>query len=131
MAVGQGSWHSVNSDIYHNNPDCQSGSSIDPENLRQGMGGNRLCEECARLNRAADSVGYLTGDPERGRREEVPLRRDAARSQTTGAAYDSLAEPTRVHRADEPRVERISEDAVRQAARRGTREALDQKEQEQ
>ena len=22
MAVGQGPWHSVNSDIYHDNPDC-------------------------------------------------------------------------------------------------------------
>ena len=134
MAVGQGPWYSVNSDIYHDNPNCQTGNSIDPENIRQGTGGNRLCEECARLNRAAGPVGDFTGDPERGRREEDLLRREAARSQTSsqtsGAAYDSLAEP-RVRRAGEPRVERLSEEATRNAARRGTREALEEKEQEQ
>ncbi len=80
MAVGQGPWHSVNSDIYHDNPNCQTGSNIEPENLRPRTGGNRLCEECARLNRAAGSVTDLTGDPDRGRREEDFLRRKAARS---------------------------------------------------
>jgi MIP family channel proteins len=135
VAVGQeGPWHSVNSDIYHDNPNCQTGNSIDPENIRRGTGGNRLCEECARLNRAADpiagTVGNLTSDPERGRREEGLLGREAARSQTSSAAsYDPLAEP-RVRRAGEHRVERISEDTVRSAARRGTREALEEKEQE-
>jgi hypothetical protein len=39
VEVGQGPWHSVNSDIYHNNPDCQTGGSIDPENIRPGTGG--------------------------------------------------------------------------------------------
>ena len=134
MAVGQeGSWHSVNSDIYHDNPNCQTGSSIAPENIRRGTGGNRLCEECARLDRAASPVGDLIGDPERGGREEDLSRREgqeAARSRTAGAAYDPLAEP-RVSRAGEPRVERLSEDAVRSAARRGTREALEEKEQEE
>jgi MIP family channel proteins len=135
VAVGQeGPWHSVNSDIYHDNPNCQTGNSIDPENIRRGTGGNRLCEECARLNRAADpvagTVGNLTGDPERGRREEGLLESEAARSQTSSAAsYNPLAEP-RVRRAGEHRVERISEDTVRSAARRGTREALEEKEQE-
>jgi MIP family channel proteins len=133
VAVGQGPWHSANSDIYHDNPNCQSGSSIDPENIRLGMGGNRLCEECDRLNRAAGSVAGpvtdLTGAPERGTREEDLLRREAARSQTAGAAYDSPAE-SRLHRAGEPRVERISEDAIRGAARRGTREALEEREEE-
>ena len=39
MAVGQeGPWHSVNADIYHDNPNCQTGSSIDPENIRRGNG---------------------------------------------------------------------------------------------
>jgi MIP family channel proteins len=135
VAVGQeGPWHSVNSDIYHDNPNCQNGNSIDPENIRRGTGGNRLCEECARLNRAADpvagTVGNLTSDPERGRREEGLLGREAARSQTSSAAsYDPLAEP-RVRRAGEHRVERLSQDTVRSAARRGTREALEEKEQE-
>jgi hypothetical protein len=134
VAVGQeGPWHSVNSDIYHDNPNCQTGNSIDPENIRRGAGGNRLCEECARLNRAAGPVagpvGDLTGGPERGRSEEDLLRRETARSQTAGAAYDSVAEP-RVRRAGEPRVERLSEDAVQSAARRGTREVLEEKEQE-
>ena len=37
MAVGQeGPWHSVNADIYHDDPNCQTGSSIDPENIRRG-----------------------------------------------------------------------------------------------
>jgi len=135
VAVGQeGPWHSVNSDIYHDNPNCQTGNSIDPENVRRGTGGNRLCEECARLNRAADpvagTVGDLTGDPKRGRRKEDLLGREAASSQTSSAAsYDPLAE-SRVRRAGEHRVERLSEDAVRSAARRGTREALEVKEEE-
>jgi MIP family channel proteins len=135
VTVGQeGPWHSVNSDIYHDNSNCQTGSSIAPENIRRGTGGNRLCEECARLDRAAGPVagpvGDLTGEPERGRREEELLRSEAPRSRPAGAAYDRLAEP-RVRRTGEPRVERLSEDAVRSAARRGTREAIDEKEQEQ
>jgi MIP family channel proteins len=131
MALDEGPWHSVNSDIYHNNPNCQTGNTIAPENIRQGTGDGRLCEECERLNDAARPMGDISGDPERGRREEELLRREAARSQTAGAPYDSLAEPSRVHRAGEPRVERLSEDAVRSAARRGTREALEEKEQEE
>ena len=137
MTVGQeGPWHSVNSDIYHGNPACQTGGSIAPENIRRGTGDNRLCEECARLDRAAGPVAAPLGDigdPERvGREEDLPRRegQEAARSRTAGGAYDPLAEP-RVRRAGDPRVERLSEDAVRSAARRGTREALDEKEQEQ
>src|SRR5215213_2948620 len=64
---------------------------IDPENIRQGTGGKRLCEECARLDNASGSVsapmGDVAGEPGRGTRE-------AATSQPTGAAYDPLAEPT-------------------------------------
>src|SRR5215211_3176420 len=137
MVFGEGPWHSVNSDIYHDNPNCQTGSSISPENTRQGTGSGRLCEECARLNQAAGPVGDITGDPQRGsreEREEDPLRPESATSQRTGAPYDSLAEPRepRVRRAAEPRVvERLSEDALRSAARRGTREALEDKEQEE
>src|ERR671910_2496517 len=131
MTAGhEGPWHSVNSNIYHDNPDCQTGSSIAPENVRPGTGGNRLCEECARLDRAAGLVGDLSGSPEGGRGEEDLLRPEAPRSRAAGAAYDPLAEP-RVRRTGEPRVERLSEDAVRSAARLGTREAIDEKEQEQ
>jgi Major intrinsic protein len=131
VAVDQGPWHSVNSDIYHDNPDCQTGNSIAPENIRQGTGGNRLCEECARLNNAAapvtgpvgDLSGDLTGHPQRDRREEreedLLRREEAATSWAVGSS------------PDEPRVRRLSEDAVRNAARRGTREALDEKEQEE
>jgi MIP family channel proteins len=75
-------------------------------------------------------VGNLSGEPERGREEEDLLRPEAPRSRPTGAAYDPLAEP-RVRRAGESRVERVSEDAVRSAARRGTREAIEDNEQEQ
>src|SRR5215210_4201596 len=64
---------------------------IDPENIRPGTGGKRLCEECARLDNASGSVSAPTGDvagePGRGTRE-------AATSQPTGAAYDPLGEPT-------------------------------------
>lgn len=96
MEAGQeGPWHSSNSDIYHDNPGCQSGRSIAPENVRRGTGGNRPCEECARLNRAAGSVAgpvdAPTGGPAGGGREEDLVRREAARSQTAGAAHDPLA----------------------------------------
>jgi len=36
---GEGPWHSADSDVYHNNPNCQTGNSIAPENARQGTGG--------------------------------------------------------------------------------------------
>jgi hypothetical protein len=58
---GEGPWHSVNSEVYHNNPNCQTGNRIKPENIRQGTGGKPLCEECERLNRAGGPVGNLTG----------------------------------------------------------------------
>jgi hypothetical protein len=58
---GEGPWHSANSDVYHNNPNCQTGSSIAPENARQGTGNKPLCEECERLNSAGGPVGNLTG----------------------------------------------------------------------
>src|SRR5215218_220606 len=64
-------------------------------------------------------------DSERDRREEE-LRREVARSQTaespTGAG---------VRRVGESRVERVSEDATHRAARRGAREGIEEKEQEQ
>jgi hypothetical protein len=58
---GGGPWHSANSDVYHNNPSCQTGNSIAPENVQQGTGGKTLCEECERLNSAGGPRGNLTG----------------------------------------------------------------------
>ena len=44
-------WHSVKQDVHHNNTNCNTGNNIEPENIRQGTGGKRLCHECADLNR--------------------------------------------------------------------------------
>jgi hypothetical protein len=57
---GEGPWHSTNSDVYHNNRDCQTGNSTAPENVQQGSGGKQLCEECERLNSAGGPLGNLT-----------------------------------------------------------------------
>lgn len=57
---GEGPWHSVNADVYHNSPNCNTGNSIEPENARQGTGNKQLCEECQRLNNAGGPVGNLT-----------------------------------------------------------------------
>jgi hypothetical protein len=57
---GEDPWHSANSDVYHNNRNCQTGNSIAPENVRQGTGGKPLCEECQRLNSSDGPVGNLT-----------------------------------------------------------------------
>ncbi len=62
-------------------------------------------------------------DSERGRREE--LRREAELGRTAES-------PAEVPEVGTHRVERASsQDATRQAARRGTREALEEKQQEQ
>jgi len=58
---GEGPWHSANSDVYHNNRNCQTGNSIAPENIVQGTGGKPLCGECEKLNSAGGTVGNLTG----------------------------------------------------------------------
>jgi hypothetical protein len=138
VAVGQGPWHSVNSDIYHDNPNCQTGGSIDPENIRPGTGGKRLCDECERLDHAAGSVappmGDLTGEPGRGtrEREEDLSRREAATSQPAGAAYDPLGEPV-VRRGGAPRSRVGAEEEARleESVRRGARRAIDEREQEE
>jgi MIP family channel proteins len=138
VAVGQGPWNSVNSDIYHDNPDCQTGGMIDPENIRQGTGGKRLCEECARLDNAAGSVapqmGDLTGEPgigTRGREEDLPSR-EPATSRPAGASYDPLGEPM-VRRGGAPRGRVGAEEEARleESVRRGARRAIDEKEQEE
>ena len=51
---GEGPW-------YSNNPNCHTGNSMNPENVRQGTGGKPLCEECQRLNNAGGPVGNVTG----------------------------------------------------------------------
>ena len=43
-------WHSVNSDVYHNNASCRKGSKIRPEYIRSGEGGRNLCANCAVLS---------------------------------------------------------------------------------
>ncbi len=58
---GEGPWHSPNSEVYHNNPSCQTGNNIAPENVQQGTGNKPLCGECERLNNAGGPVGNLTG----------------------------------------------------------------------
>ena len=58
---GEGAWHSVNSEVYHNNPSCQTANSIDPENVQRGTGNKSLCRECERLNSSGGPVGNLTG----------------------------------------------------------------------
>ena len=45
-------WHSVKEDVYHNNTKCTEGNNIERENRREGTGGKRLCQHCARLNTA-------------------------------------------------------------------------------
>jgi MIP family channel proteins len=110
---------------------------IDPENIRQGTGGKRLCEECARLDNAAGSVapqmGDLTGEPgigTRGREEDLPPR-EPATSRPAGAAYDPLGEPM-VRRGGAPRGRVGAEEEARleESVRRGARRAIDEKEQE-
>jgi MIP family channel proteins len=137
VEVGGGPWHSVNSDIYHDNPECQNGTSIGPENIRPGTGGKRLCEECARLDRAAGSVaapmGDLTGDSGRGTREEALPPREDATNPSAGAANDPLG-GSRVRRAGAGRRGGVGADEearLEESVRRGARRALDEKEQEE
>ncbi len=58
---GGGPWHAAGSDVYHNNPSCQTGNSIAPENVQRGTGDKSLCGECEKLNSAGGPVGNLTG----------------------------------------------------------------------
>ena len=43
-------WHSIQTDVYHNNTKCKTGNNIESWNRRKGEGGRRLCEECSSLN---------------------------------------------------------------------------------
>ncbi|HZF59161.1 MAG TPA: MIP/aquaporin family protein [Rubrobacter sp.] len=140
MDSGQGPWHSVNSGIYHDNPDCQTGNSIAPENIRHGTGDGRLCDECARLNAATGPViGPVTGAtadpigaPHRGGREEAPPPPATPGSRAVGAAHGSPPAEPRVRRAGASRAGYGPEEEARleETVRRGTRRAMDEKEQE-
>ena len=43
-------WHSIKSEVHHNNTECNTGNNIEVENRREGTGGKPLCEECKKLN---------------------------------------------------------------------------------
>lgn len=45
------SWHSIKSQVYHNNTACNTGNNIERENRRSGTGDKKLCSECANLNK--------------------------------------------------------------------------------
>jgi hypothetical protein len=47
-------WHSTQSEVYHDNTECNTGNNIESEYRRPGTGGKRRCQECARL----DSQGH-------------------------------------------------------------------------
>ena len=57
---GEGPWHSANSEVYHNNRNCQTGNSISPENVVEGTGGKPLGGECERLNKSGGPVRNLS-----------------------------------------------------------------------
>ncbi|GGF62083.1 hypothetical protein SAMN05216376_106183 [Mameliella alba] len=43
-------WHSIKSNVYHDDTDCNTGNNIERENLRSGTGGKPKCAECKSLN---------------------------------------------------------------------------------
>ena len=44
--------HSIKSNVYHNNHQCNTQNNIELENISYGKAGKSLCTECKRLNRA-------------------------------------------------------------------------------
>jgi len=43
-------WHSIKADVQHHVcTNCNTGNNIEKENVRQGTGGKRLCDECSDL----------------------------------------------------------------------------------
>ena len=47
-------WHSdkLESEVYHNNSDCNTGNNIERENYDRGTGGKeRVCAECKQWNK--------------------------------------------------------------------------------
>lgn len=43
-------FHSVKSNVHHNNSKCTEGNNIERENKREGTGGKPLCSHCKDLN---------------------------------------------------------------------------------
>jgi hypothetical protein len=39
-------WHSILSNVHHNNTECNTGNNIEAENRRDGTGNKPLCAEC-------------------------------------------------------------------------------------
>jgi hypothetical protein len=53
-------WHSVNSDVYHNDTSCNAGKNVKPENRRSGTGGKHLCKQCERLSKKSVAPRWET-----------------------------------------------------------------------
>lgn len=51
MANSVKEWHDVCREVYHNNSACTEGNNIEPQNLKEGKGGVRICKRCAILNK--------------------------------------------------------------------------------
>lgn len=45
-------WYSIKENVHHDNTNCNTGNNIEKENLRQGTGNKKLCDECAGLDKA-------------------------------------------------------------------------------
>ncbi len=45
-------WHTKEeTEVWHNDPDCNTGNNIEKENIEKGKGGHRECKECKRLKK--------------------------------------------------------------------------------
>lgn len=44
-----GAWHSILSDVYHDDTECNTGNNIERENRRTGTGNKRHRSECAEI----------------------------------------------------------------------------------
>lgn len=53
LRMAHRAWHSADSKVYHDAPDCTVGNNIEPENILYGTGSKRRCRQCARLRLAA------------------------------------------------------------------------------
>jgi hypothetical protein len=52
-------WHSGTERIYHDNSDCSFGRGLTGRHRIEGSGGKRLCAECAKLDRAEESLHHV------------------------------------------------------------------------
>ena len=43
-------WHAINSDVYHDCTNCNTGNNIETENKKSGTGGKSRCNECKELS---------------------------------------------------------------------------------